>query len=135
MPASRIFGNCSPGGAKPQVNNPLPRRLLTLPSIYSVTSKISVVLRYRFFESGGGRCALVRRVRPPDDMCYQELQRSWGRIRRILPPFLKTVHFGSTPAGQALARALEPLVIHGRLSELRSPSRDRHPRMARVCIR
>jgi TnpA family transposase len=57
-------------------------------------------------------------VRPPDDMYYQELQKSWGRIRRILPPFLKTVHFGSTPAGQAVAAALEPLAGQGRLSKL-----------------
>jgi hypothetical protein len=41
---------------------PFPRRLLTLPSIYSVESKISVVLSYRFFESGEGCCALVRRL-------------------------------------------------------------------------
>src|ERR1039458_920675 len=49
---------------------------------------------------------------------YQELQKSWGRIRRILPPFLKAVHFGSTPAGQAIADALEPLASQGKLSKL-----------------
>ena len=42
-------------------------------------------------------------VRPPDDMYYQELQKSWGRIRRFLSPLLKTLHFGTTPAGEAIA--------------------------------
>lgn len=61
-------------------------------------------------------------------MYYQELQKSWGRIRRILPLFLKTVHFGSTPAGQAVADALEPLAAQGRLSELEAGHPDIVPR-------
>jgi TnpA family transposase len=48
-------------------------------------------------------------VRPPEDMYYQELQQSWGRVRRFLPPLLKTLHFGSTPAGKPIAEALEYL--------------------------
>ena len=48
-------------------------------------------------------------VRPPEDMYYKELQQSWGRIRRFLPPLLKTLHFGSTPAGKAVAEALDYL--------------------------
>ena len=46
-------------------------------------------------------------VRPPENMYYQELQQSWGRIRRFLPPLLKTLKFGSTPAGKVIAEALE----------------------------
>ena len=48
-------------------------------------------------------------VRPPEDMYYQELQQSWGRIRRFLPSLLKTLHFGFTPAGKVIAEALEHL--------------------------
>ena len=48
-------------------------------------------------------------VRPPEDMYYKELQQSWGRIRRFLPLLLKTLHFGSTPAGKSVAEALEYL--------------------------
>lgn len=48
-------------------------------------------------------------VRPPEDMYYQELQQSWGRVRRFLPPLLKSLHFGFTPAGKPIAEALEYL--------------------------
>ena len=48
-------------------------------------------------------------VRPPEDMYYKELQQSWGRIRHFLPLLLKTLHFGSTPAGKSVAEALEYL--------------------------
>ncbi|MBA3805845.1 MAG: hypothetical protein H0X14_09075 [Acidobacteria bacterium] len=48
-------------------------------------------------------------VRPPKDMYYQELRQSWRRVRRFLPPLLKTIHFGSTPAGRALDGALQEL--------------------------
>jgi hypothetical protein len=48
-------------------------------------------------------------VRPPEDIYYQELQQSWGRIRRFLPLLLKTLHFGFTPAGKMIAEALEYL--------------------------
>ena len=61
-------------------------------------------------------------VRPPDDMYYQELQKSWGRIRRFLPPLLKTLHFGTTPAGKAIAEALAYLAEQdgrGKLYEVR----------------
>ena len=61
-------------------------------------------------------------VRPPDDMYYQELQKSWGRIRRFLPPLLKTLHFGTTPAGKAIAEALDYLAEEdgrGKLDEVR----------------
>ena len=39
-------------------------------------------------------------VRPPEDTYYQELQQSWRRVRRFLPTLLKTIRFGSTPAGR-----------------------------------
>ncbi len=61
-------------------------------------------------------------VRPPDNMYYQELQRSWGRIRRFLPPLLKTLKFGSTPAGKVIAEALEFLAEQdgrGKLDQVR----------------
>jgi hypothetical protein len=57
-------------------------------------------------------------VRPPDDLYYQELLKSWRRIRRIIPPFLKTLHFGSTPAGKAIGEALESLAGQDKLGEL-----------------
>jgi hypothetical protein len=61
-------------------------------------------------------------VRPPDDMYYQELQKSWGRIRRFLPPLLKTLHFGTNPAGKAIAEALDYLAEEdgrGKLDQVR----------------
>lgn len=48
-------------------------------------------------------------VRPPADMYYRELQQSWRRVRRFLPPLLKTIQFNSTPAGRALDEALREL--------------------------
>ena len=48
-------------------------------------------------------------VRPPDDMYNQELRQSWRRVRRFLPALLKTIQFGSTPAGRALDEALKEL--------------------------
>lgn len=48
-------------------------------------------------------------VRPPEDVYYQELRQSWRRVRRFLPALLKTIRFGSTPAGRALAAALQGL--------------------------
>jgi hypothetical protein len=48
-------------------------------------------------------------VRPPEDVYYQELRQSWRRVRRFLPALLKTIRFGSTPAGRALDDALQGL--------------------------
>jgi hypothetical protein len=48
-------------------------------------------------------------VRPPEDTYYQELKQSWRRVRLFLPALLKTVRFGYTPAGRALASALKLL--------------------------
>ena len=48
-------------------------------------------------------------VRPPEDVYYRELQESYARVRRFLPVLLKTVHFGSTPAGQPVFDALHYL--------------------------
>ncbi len=48
-------------------------------------------------------------VRPPEDVYYQELQQRWRRIRRFLPALLKTISFGATPAGEAIAEALADL--------------------------
>ena len=58
-------------------------------------------------ESALGQVAAL--VRPPEDTYYQELQQSWRRVRLFLPALLKTVRFGYTPAGRALANALEQL--------------------------
>jgi TnpA family transposase len=57
-------------------------------------------------------------VRPPEDTYYQELQQSWRRVRRFLPALLKTVRFGCTPAGSALAEALEQLAEQDRRTKL-----------------
>jgi hypothetical protein len=57
-------------------------------------------------------------VRPAEDTYYQELQQSWRRVRRFLPALLKTVRFGCTPTGSALAKALEQLVEQDRRTKL-----------------
>jgi hypothetical protein len=67
-------------------------------------------------ESAIGRVASL--VRPPEDPYYQELQQSWRRVRRFLPALLTTVRFSCTPAGSALAEALEQLVEQGRRTKL-----------------
>ena len=48
-------------------------------------------------------------VRPPEDVYYKELQQSYRRVRRFLPPLLRTVTFGASPAGQALLEAVNYL--------------------------
>jgi hypothetical protein len=48
-----------------------------------------------------------RLVRPPEDMYYQELGKSYRRVRTFLPALLKTIQFGATPAGQLVLDALE----------------------------
>lgn len=48
-------------------------------------------------------------VRPPEDVYYKELQDSYPRIRRFLPSLLRTLQFGSTPAGQPVIEALNHL--------------------------
>lgn len=48
-------------------------------------------------------------VRPAEDVYYKELQDSYARVRRFLPVLLKTVQFGSTPAGQPVIDALKYL--------------------------
>lgn len=48
-------------------------------------------------------------VRPAEDVYYQELQESYARVRRFLPPLLKIIQFGSTPAGQPVIDALNYL--------------------------
>lgn len=45
-------------------------------------------------------------VRPPQDVYYKELQTNYRRIRRFLPLLLRTVMFGSSPAGQPLMEAI-----------------------------
>jgi hypothetical protein len=48
-----------------------------------------------------------RLVRPPEDMYYRELKKSYRRVRTFLPSFLRTVRFGATPAGRPILEALE----------------------------
>jgi TnpA family transposase len=48
-------------------------------------------------------------VRPPEDVYYRELAGSYARVRRFLPPLLRTVRFDATPAGQAVLEALNYL--------------------------
>lgn len=45
-------------------------------------------------------------VRPPEDVYYRELEASYQRVRRFLPALLRTVEFGSTPAGEPVIEAL-----------------------------
>ncbi|MGA2402176.1 MAG: Tn3 family transposase, partial [Syntrophobacteraceae bacterium] len=49
-------------------------------------------------------------ARPSDNAYYQELTQSWSRVQRFLPHVLRAIHFGSTPAGDAIAQALRDLV-------------------------
>jgi TnpA family transposase len=56
-------------------------------------------------------------VTPPEDVYYKELQDSFSRVRRFLPSLLRTLRFGSTPAGQPIIDALNHLAEieqHGR---------------------
>jgi hypothetical protein len=46
-------------------------------------------------------------VRPPGDVYFEELEKSYRRVCTFLPTLLKTVHFGATPAGQSVLDALE----------------------------
>jgi Tn3 transposase DDE domain/Domain of unknown function (DUF4158) len=48
-------------------------------------------------------------VRPPVDVYYKELQQNYRRVRRFLPPLLKTIAFGASPAGQKLLAAVNYL--------------------------
>ncbi|HTF64358.1 MAG TPA: Tn3 family transposase [Edaphobacter sp.] len=48
-------------------------------------------------------------VRPPQDVYYQELEDSYQRVRRFLPSLLRTVRFGSTPAGEPVLSAIDYL--------------------------
>ena len=47
-----------------------------------------------------------RLVRPPDEVYYPELQASYRRVRRFLPPLLRTMTFAASLAGQAVIDAL-----------------------------
>jgi TnpA family transposase len=49
-------------------------------------------------------------VRPPEDVYYRELAESYRRVRRFLPMLLRTVRFGSTPAGEAVIESLNFLL-------------------------
>jgi TnpA family transposase len=49
-------------------------------------------------------------ARPPEDVYYQELANSYSRVRRFLPTLLRTIEFGSTPAGQPVIDALHYLL-------------------------
>jgi hypothetical protein len=48
-------------------------------------------------------------VRPPEDVYYRELESSYQRVRRFLPRLLRTIEFGSTPAGEPVIESLRYL--------------------------
>ena len=84
-------------------------RLVLDPLIPDAELRIAIfkAVQRENLESALGRVDAL--VRPPEDTYYQELQQSWRRVRRFLPKLLKTIRFGSTPAGRPLAEALEQL--------------------------
>lgn len=63
-------------------------------------------------------------VRPPEDRYFKELQQSWGRIGKFLPALLKTIHFGTTPAGQPVVEALSYLAAQDGHAQLTRPPLD-----------
>ncbi|MCI0390762.1 MAG: Tn3 family transposase, partial [Acidobacteria bacterium] len=65
---------------------------------------------YEDLEAAIGRVETL--TRPPGEIYYQELEKSWRRVRRFFPALLKTIRFGATPAGQPLSAALEHLATH-----------------------
>lgn len=48
-------------------------------------------------------------VRPPEDVYYRELAGSYARVRRFLPPLLRTIQFDGTPAGESVLEAINYL--------------------------
>jgi TnpA family transposase len=48
-------------------------------------------------------------VRPPEDVYYRELVGSYARVRRFLPPLLRTIQFEGTPAGESVLEAIKYL--------------------------
>jgi hypothetical protein len=48
-------------------------------------------------------------VRPPEDVYYRERAGSYTRVRRFLPPLLRTIPFDGTPAGQSVLEAINYL--------------------------
>ena len=69
-------------------------------------------------------CQVEMLVRPREDLYYQELQQSWGRVQKFLPALLKTIHFESTPAGQPVAQALSDLANHNGKAKFAPSSLD-----------
>jgi TnpA family transposase len=68
---------------------------------------IFTTTNYEDLEAAIGRVETL--ARPPDDIYYQELEKSWRRVRRFFPVLLKTIRFGATPTGRPIMEALERL--------------------------
>jgi len=68
---------------------------------------IFTATNYEELEAAIGRVETL--ARPPDDIYYQELEKSWGRVRRFFPALIKTIRFGATPTGRPILEALEYL--------------------------
>jgi TnpA family transposase len=86
-----------------------PCRVLLDPNVPDAELRNAVFKSMTREELAGALAQAAALVRPPEDVYYQELQQGWRRIRRFFPALLKTIHFGATPAGQALAEALADL--------------------------
>jgi TnpA family transposase len=117
---TEIFANATKAGEK--------ARLRTIKDLDAAASQLSQACRlvldplipdaelraaiFKAVERGALESALGQveaLVRPPEDTYYQELKQRWRRVRLFLPTLLKTVRFGYTPAGKALANALKQL--------------------------
>jgi TnpA family transposase len=68
---------------------------------------IFTTTNYEDLEAAIGRVETL--ARPPDDIYYQELEKSWRRVRRFFPVLLKTIQFEAAPTGRPTMEALERL--------------------------
>jgi TnpA family transposase len=84
-------------------------RLILDPDIpdTELRTTIFTMTNYEDLEAAIGRVETL--ARPPDDIYYQELEKSWRRVRRFFPALLKTIRFGATPTGRPIMEALERL--------------------------
>jgi hypothetical protein len=76
---------------------------VTLPEGQVRTAAFAAVPRETLAEA---RHQVDRLVRPPDEVDYPALQASYRRVRRFLPPLLRTMTFAASPAGPAVVDAL-----------------------------
>ena len=88
----------------------------TLPDAQVRTAAFAVVPRETLADA---MHQVDRLVRPPDEVYYPELQASYRRVRRFLPPLLRTITFAASPASQAVVDALGYLM---QVEALRQPS-------------